>query len=279
MIKCSRCGYENADGGLFCSGCGQKLEKPCPSCGKPCPPDAKFCASCGANLSGAPNGAGQKVDNSGNVFAGDVSGSYNTSNTYNNHTSVVNNVYNTTVDNDVACAVCGRPIPADSKRVFQCTRCGRHFCGEHMDMVTHICHTCAAEHKESSLDKAKGELKSGFYDSALTNFRKAMDNNADDPDAYYYAAIALFGGKKAFVQQRTVIDQALNYINTAISMRPKGIYYYLLAYIKYDYFERKYLNTSPNYRQAAALAVKNGVTAQQISDMYSLMKVSRPSEI
>ena len=116
-----------------------------------------------------------------------------------------------------------------------------------------------------------------MYEEAMSDLMDAMLNGADDPDAYYYAAIASFNGKKAFVQSGAVIEKAINYINTAIRLRPKGKYYYFLAYIKYDYHERKFLNTTPNYKMALMTARENGVTEVEIEELFSLMSVSRPS--
>ena len=49
----------------------------------------------------------------------------------------------------------------------------------------------------------------------------------------------LLEGKKAFLTTRTVINQIETYINDAISIEDKGVYYYFWAYIKYDYYKRK----------------------------------------
>ena len=63
----------------------------------------------------------------------------------------------------------------------------------------------------------------------------------DQPDVFFYAAVSLLKGQKAFVAPRAAIDKCLEYLNAALMIEPKGIYQYFLAYIKYDYFSRKYL--------------------------------------
>lgn len=45
------------------------------------------------------------------------------------------------------------------------------------------------------------------------------------------------------------INKAEEYLNAACMIEPKGFYYLFWAYIKYDYFERKFLNTSPDYKE------------------------------
>ncbi len=49
-MNCSRCRTENLDDSLFCTECGEKLEKACGSCGAGSPPDSKFCRKCGAAI-------------------------------------------------------------------------------------------------------------------------------------------------------------------------------------------------------------------------------------
>ena len=269
MIKCTNCGYDNSDGGLFCSNCGQKLEIRC-SCGATLPTGSKFCSQCGSSLTGAaPKGDG------GNVIAGDVTGSYNT--TYHTTNSVVNNVYNQVIEEDAFCSICHQKIPASAKSVFLCQVCGKHFCASHMDVSGHICNACSSQQANAKFDRYKAELKMQMYDGALSYFKSEMAKTTADPDVFYYAAIATLRGRSAFMLPRDTIEEAENYIEQAIQFKPKGIYYYFLAYIKYDFYERKYFRTSPNYKEAFSMAIARGVTQSQVNEMYSLMRVSRPS--
>jgi len=41
----------------------------------------------------------------------------------------------------------------------------------------------------------------------------------------------------------------VEYLNAAIMIELRGIYHYFLAYVKHDYFERKYLNIAPNWEE------------------------------
>ena len=130
----------------------------------------------------------------------------------------------------------------------------------------------------SDLNKSIGMcyLKLKMPDKALKAFEKAIEDDFNDSDLYYYAAICSLGGKKAFLNQRPAIDKAIEYINAALMVEEKGIYDYLLAYIKYDYFERKSFITSPNYKECLNKAKNAGVTDQDISQMYLMLNVSRP---
>ena len=116
-------------------------------------------------------------------------------------------------------------------------------------------------------------LKLKMYDKALAAFEKAIEDNSE---TYFYAAVCLLNGKKAFLNQRPTIDKVLEYINAALMIEPKGIYYYYLAYIKYDYFERKHFRTSPNYQEALQMAVDAGLSDYDIEQLFAILGVARP---
>ena len=119
-------------------------------------------------------------------------------------------------------------------------------------------------------------LKLKLIDKALPAFEKAIEENFDDSESYFYAAVCSLGGKKAFLNLRPAIDKALEYINAALSIEPRGIYYYFMAYIKYDYFERKHFITSPNYVDCLHMAIDAGVSEYDIELLYSVLNVPRP---
>ncbi|MCI8308560.1 MAG: tetratricopeptide repeat protein [Lachnospiraceae bacterium] len=132
------------------------------------------------------------------------------------------------------------------------------------------------DNKDINMSMAFCYLKLKLYDKALQCFEKAIENNFDNSEIYFYAAICLLGGKKAFLSSRPVINRMEEYINAAIMIEPKGIYYYFQAYIKYDYFERKMFNTTPNFVEAYAMAQQMGVSEEDISNLYNILGVDRP---
>lgn len=119
-------------------------------------------------------------------------------------------------------------------------------------------------------------LKLKMYDKALEAFEKTIEDNFDDSENYFYAAICLLNGKKAFLNQRPTIDKILEYLNAALMIESKGIYYYFMAYIKYDYFERKHFRTSPNYVDALQMANEAGLSDFDIEQLYIILNVARP---
>lgn len=146
----------------------------------------------------------------------------------------------------------------------------------------------AAYRKELSSNPDNGDLnksvamcylKLKMADKALSAFEKAMAENFDDSELYFYAAVCTLGGKKAFLKQRPAIDKALEYIDAALMIEPRGIYYYFMAYIKYDYFERKHFRTSPDYKECLQMANDTGLSNYDIDQLYMILNVARPETI
>ena len=131
--------------------------------------------------------------------------------------------------------------------------------------------------KEINNSVAMCYLKLKLYDMALIVFEKAMEDNFDNSETYFYAAVSLLKGKKAFLFDRPTIDKIEGYINAAIMIEPKGIYYYFLAYIKYDYFSRKFFKTSPTYHEALGEAQRIGLSFYDVDQLYAILGVEHPS--
>jgi len=120
-------------------------------------------------------------------------------------------------------------------------------------------------------------LKLKLQDKALPFFERAMEDNFSDPNPYYYAAICLLKGKKAFIAMRPEIDAMEKYLDAAVSLDPQGIFYYFQAYIKYDYYSRKCFKTSLTWQEALANANSAGVSADDVAEFYQLTGVERPN--
>jgi len=122
-------------------------------------------------------------------------------------------------------------------------------------------------------------LKLKLYDKALPTFEKAIEDNFDNAETFFYAAVCLLIGKKAFLAPRSTIDKVEEYINAALMINPKGIYYYFHAYIKYDYYTRKCFNTSPTYQELLLQAEDAGLSQHDVSQLYSILGVGRHDQL
>lgn len=116
-----------------------------------------------------------------------------------------------------------------------------------------------------------------LYDKALPFFEKAMEDNYEDPYSYFYAAVCLLKGKKAFVSTRPEIDKMEAYLKAAADLDTKGIFYYFMAYIKYDYFSRKAFKTNPTWQEVLASATEAKVSEDDVAEFYRLTGVERPN--
>lgn len=133
------------------------------------------------------------------------------------------------------------------------------------------------DHMELNNSIAMCYLKLRLYDKAIQAFEKAMEDNFDNSETFFYAAVCLLKGKKAFLALRPEIDKIEEYINAALMIEPRGIYYYFLAYIKYDYFSRKYFKTSPSYQEALAMAEQAGYSAYDSDQLFGILGVEKPN--
>ena len=115
-----------------------------------------------------------------------------------------------------------------------------------------------------------------MYSKAAEAFDKAVIDNFDDSESYFYYAVCVLNGKKAFLNPRSNIDKALEYINAALMIEPRGIFYYFMAYIKYDFFARKSYRTTPDYMECLNNAISVGVSNTDIQMLYEMLGVSRP---
>ena len=120
-------------------------------------------------------------------------------------------------------------------------------------------------------------LKLKLYDKAIPCFEKAIEDNFDNSETYFYAAIALLKGKKAFLTPRPIIDKIEEYIQAAIMIEPKGIYHYFWAYIRYYHHFRKSYRMSPNYQELFAQAKQIGLSQADVLELYKILEVERPS--
>ena len=121
-------------------------------------------------------------------------------------------------------------------------------------------------------------LKLKFYDKAIQHFDKALDSNVDNSDIYFYYAIALLNGKKPFLTPLTQIKRIIELLNAAIMLENKAIYHYFLAYIKYDFYERKNLNMTPNYLDEYN-TVKNNISKNEIITLFEVLGQKIPDVI
>lgn len=131
--------------------------------------------------------------------------------------------------------------------------------------------------KDLNMSIAFCYLKLKLYDKALPCFEKAIEDNFDNSEVYFYAAICCLQGKKAYLTLRPQINKIEEYLNAATMIEPRGIYYYLWSYIKYDYYKRKFLNTKPDYIEMLKKAEQAGISVYDKEELFKILDVEKPS--
>jgi tetratricopeptide (TPR) repeat protein len=127
--------------------------------------------------------------------------------------------------------------------------------------------------------KAFAYLKLCLYDEALKHFKEAIEDDFDNPEVYFYAAVALLRGRKAFLASLSDIKKVIEYVNAAIRTEERGVFHYFLAYIKQDYHERKGFNADPDYREELVTARNKGLSAFDAEVMFKRLGVACPEEL
>jgi tetratricopeptide (TPR) repeat protein len=191
---------------------------------------------------------------------------------------------------DLRCPGCGEPSSVNTKK---CKYCGRDILISSFTSVYEMTSQDADKYVKSYKEVLQANpndaqintsiamcyLKLKNYDKAIASFEKAMEDDFDNSETYFYAAVCLLKGKKAFLAPLAEVKKAEMYINSSLKIENRGIYYYYLAYLKYDFYERKHLNTSPTFREAISLAKGNNVTDYEIQTLFELLDVARPDNI
>lgn len=188
---------------------------------------------------------------------------------------------------DLTCPGCGVPVNTSQKT---CKYCGRELVITSFSSVYSLLPQDINKYVSSykkvlsedpnnptiNLSIALCYLKLKLYRQASLSFEKAIEDNFDNSEIYFYAAVSMLQGKKAFLIHISDIKQAIEYIKAAIQVENRGIYYYLLAYVKYDFYERKSLNIYPTYYDELIQAYQNNVTQDDIRFLFELLGVSIP---
>lgn len=75
-----------------------------------------------------------------------------------------------------------------------------------------------------------------LYELAIRNFELAINRMPDEPDIYYYYALALIQGKRPKLLGSQEVKRIEEYLRAAMQLEDKAKYYYLAAIINYDFY-------------------------------------------
>lgn len=184
----------------------------------------------------------------------------------------------------IKCPNCGAPVTATTEK---CEWCRKPVIITSFNIIADMDDTTVKKYAKSYREDLKEHpndtllntsvafcfLKLNMYDDAFNAFSKTFEDNFDNSEVFFYAAVSLLKGKKAFLHNRAEIDKILELVNAAVMIEKRGIYYYFLAYIKHDYFKRKFLKTTPTHLDYLKQANALGCSRTDIAHFYSVAGV------
>ena len=118
-----------------------------------------------------------------------------------------------------------------------------------------------------------------LYDKAYEAFDKAISAYTENPEVYFMAAICALQGKKAFLAGKANVDKAISFLKIANEIEPRGIFYYFDAYLRFDFYKKKFLNIKPSYIESLATAKRIGCPNGDIQMLFEMLGVDVPAEL
>ena len=122
-------------------------------------------------------------------------------------------------------------------------------------------------------------LKLKLYDKAYAAFEQLLENNFDDFETSFYAAICLLQGKRPFLQPLPVIKKVQEYLDAALIIEERGVYHLFSAYLKLDFYAKKALRVFPDWREELAMARKTNLSEEDARLLFELLNVPAPAEL
>ncbi|MCD8126550.1 MAG: hypothetical protein LUD82_03450 [Clostridiales bacterium] len=188
------------------------------------------------------------------------------------------------------CPQCGAPLDPNERNPI-CEYCGTKLIINDYDTFFNMPQETAQRYSaayratleeqpnnaEMNLAAAMCYLRLHLYDLAGRAFERATEGDMNNAETYFYAAVALLKGQRPFLAGRPAILKIEEYVNAALMTRPKGIYYYFLSYVKYDFYFNKHLRTSPTYQEALQAALRAGLTTREVQQLYATMGTAKPA--
>ncbi len=118
-----------------------------------------------------------------------------------------------------------------------------------------------------------------LYDKAYESFDKAISAYTENPEVYFYAAVCCLGGKKAFLAGKANVDKAIQFVKIANDCEPRGVFYLFDAYLRLDFYKRKFLNIQPPYTDSLMKAKRLGCSQTDAKMLFDLLGVDMPAEL
>ena len=119
-------------------------------------------------------------------------------------------------------------------------------------------------------------IKLRQYPRALAQVTEAINFNVDNAEAYFYSAIARLGGKRPALGNMHILREALDDLESAKALEPRGAFYYLSGIIRSDFFERKRIRQLPVSSEEFGTAAAYGVSLEDIRFIHEVAQLPLP---
>lgn len=182
--------------------------------------------------------------------------------------------------NDCVCPYCRQRVtPTNMRQAKACTN------GDQRKLTMAI--LSMQKNIQTNPDDAASHLALGLffimkggYSDARIQLKKAIDLDPMNDSAYFYSCVALLNGmnpSRAETGKIKLIEERLQICeNLAQDDQTRAMYYYFHAFIKYDFFTKKYLRTTPTYQELLYQAMGCGLTVQDRDELFEILRVPRP---
>ena len=139
----------------------------------------------------------------------------------------------------------------------------------------------ATDQNDKELNASVGMcyLKLKQYEKAGIAFEKAIEDNFDNSELFFFAAICILNGKRPFQCPKKNIDKAIGLLDSACMIEPRGIYYYLQAYLAYDYYSLKQLRCNPGPEEYLNRARQAGIPGMDLSLLKDILGQEFPAAL
>lgn len=120
-------------------------------------------------------------------------------------------------------------------------------------------------------------LESKSYLIAQNHFKKVVDENPNNAEAYYYYSLSLLNGKRPFLSNRKLIDQLIQNMDFALSLGMKGKYAYLKALMINDFYTMKSLRHPESVSQILTMSYSLGITNEEKMEIFKILNMKIPA--
>lgn len=123
---------------------------------------------------------------------------------------------------------------------------------------------CELDTKKETLGVGNDYLKLRQYKNAQKAFEAELIKMPGNANLYLLKSIAMLEGKTPFETYINVVKQIICDMESAILIEDKAIFHYFLSYIKYDFYNRKYLKITPSYLDEYRISIEKGIAKEDI---------------